>query len=257
MDSMSASDGYREDPDLPGFWFFEDLRIQADVNVHRFVRSWVEENTPRGGRVLDLGAGEGALALQLLRSGIDVSCTSWDGKCRVPVPTFEVDLDHPVKISEVGGQPFDVVCCIEVIEHVENPAGLLRTCRSLLKDGGVLLLSTPNVEDARVRLQWLLRGQPLWFSGEEVTKNRHISMIWRDQLRFLSEEAGFRQLETEFISATRSIQGDRGVFRSLAKRGALSLIRRFTYGDPGGDTRLCIYEADQKDRRTGKERQFY
>jgi len=130
-----------------------------------------------------------------------IACTSWNSECRVPIPTYALDLDHPFGPTDVGNQRFPLVCCIEIIEHVENPAAFLRSCESLLDDNGRIVLSTPNVESAAARLQWLVRGTPLSFSGDEVRQNRHISMLWREGLEFLIEQAGLRVCEKHLVVA--------------------------------------------------------
>ena len=53
---------------------------------------------------------------------------------------------HQIRVEELAraGRKFDVVCSLEVIEHVETPLAFVSACASLLKDGGSLYLSTIN-----------------------------------------------------------------------------------------------------------------
>ena len=136
--------GYEPRPGLPGYWSYDGLEIQADIATHRFV---IEHRQPPCGprrRTLDIGAGAGALSKQLIDAGFDVSCTTWDDRVKLPIPKYPLDLDVPFGLDAVGGQPFDLVCCIEVIEHVENPAALLRSCRAAVTPTGRVVLSTPE-----------------------------------------------------------------------------------------------------------------
>jgi 2-polyprenyl-3-methyl-5-hydroxy-6-metoxy-1,4-benzoquinol methylase len=232
---------YRPDPKNPRFWYYGHLRIQAAIGTHLFARTWAQENLRAGARVLDVAAGQGALAQQLMDDGFNVSCTAWDDRCRVDAPTYRIDLDQSFSVS-------DLVTCVEVIEHLENPARFLRDCRSLLADTGVMVLTTPNVESASARLQWLLRGQPRIFSGDEVRNNRHISMMWRDQIEFLIELAG---LEVRARGASLdNNEGGSGI-RGFVNRALRAGVARFCSGEPDGESRMYVLAAVSKPRVAG------
>lgn len=247
---------YSFDPSKGPGWFYRGLRIQAEVTTHQLAARWALNNLAEGARILDLATGEGALAQQLSDLGFDVSCTSWDDRSRADAKCYKIDLDHAFSTSDVGGEPFDAVMAVEIIEHVENPAQLLRSCRGLLQDGGLLFLSTPNVESARARLQWLARGQPLWFTGDEVTRNRHISMMWRDQLDFFLSQSGFSITERPLVPDVRSESGQRGL-RGLLKKTAYGLIARLGSGEPLGDTRIYVAQATSPVRNASENNEFY
>jgi SAM-dependent methyltransferase len=227
---------YREDPACPGYWFYGDLRIQADVETHHFVVDYARRNLPAGTEVLDVAVGEGALMQQLRDAGLRPVGTSWNDKCRVTAPTFRLDLDRPFSTADVGGKRFALVCGIEIIEHLENPASFLRHCADLLAPGGRLVVSTPNVESAAARLQWLVRGRPELFGRGEIEHNRHISMMWREGIEYLIELAGFSIAEKHLLGAFRLRPG---VF-SAVKRLAYGLMGRFLPGDTRGTTRLYV-----------------
>lgn len=171
-------------------WFYKGLRVQADPTAHCWIADYLRSNFG-GGRVLDLATGSGALAQQLIDGGFDVECTSWDERSRADCPTHKLDLDFPFDRSSLGGALFDVVIACEIIEHVENPASFLRSCAALLDDGGSLVVTTPNVESSRARLQWLRRGYPQEFGPSSIRDNRHITILWRHGLEWMLEQAGF------------------------------------------------------------------
>ena len=236
--------GYTADPESPGYWFYDGLRIQAELETHQFTVEYARRQLAAGTKVLDVATGEGALAKQLLDAGFHVACTSWNGKCRVPVPTFRLDLDHPFGPAAVDGQRFPLVCCIEIIEHVENPAAFLRSCESLLDDDGRLVLSTPNVESAAARLQWLVRGTPSSFSGAEIRHNRHISMLWREGLEYLIEQAGLRVCEKHLLGRL-PLPSRLAPLRRLVYYG----ISRLLPGEPRGTTRLYVLARSESGPR--------
>lgn len=247
---------YSFEPGPGGGWFYRGLRIQAEVTTHQLAAQWAFSNLDPGARILDLATGEGALAQQLSDLGFDVSCTSWDGRSRAQTKCYKIDLDHAFPANAVGDHPFDAVMAVEIIEHVENPAQLLRSCRGVLRDQGSLFLSTPNVESARARLQWLVRGQPLWFAGDEVTRNRHISMMWRDQLDFFLSQSGFSVTERPLVCDVRSLSGERGP-RGMLKRVVYGLIARLGSGEPIGDTRIYVARASAAVRQASEQNNFY
>ena len=144
----SVSNGYTADPSSPGYWFYDGLRIQAELETHQFTVGYARAHWAAETKVLDVATGQGALAKQLLDAGFRVSCTSWNDECRVPVPIYRLDLDHPFGPADVGRQRFPLVCCIEIIEHVENPAAFLRSCRPVARTTTFLIFDRRQLAEA-------------------------------------------------------------------------------------------------------------
>jgi len=100
---------------------------------------------------------------------------------------------------------FDYVTCIEGLEHIENPQQAIREFARVLKPGGHLVVSTPNILNVEERMKWLLFGYTSHFkplSREHVTATReraggrdevllHMNPISYSELRFSLEKAGF------------------------------------------------------------------
>lgn len=72
---------------------------------------------------------------------------------------------------------FDVVTCLEGVEHAHDPFLLLREFARLLRSGGMLILSTPNIHNLRSRLKFLLRGTLFWFDAREVSGIGHVNVV--------------------------------------------------------------------------------
>lgn len=207
---------------------------------------WATRTLPKGARILDVAAGRGALSKALLDADFAVSCTSWDGKVEVDIPKYFCNVDLPFGLETLGGTPYDLVCAIEIVEHAENAAGFLRSCASLLKPGGYLLVSTPNVENASARLQWLIRGRPASFAQGEVEKNRHITMLWKEGLEYLISLAGFTIVEKQFPGNLRLGSGP----AALVKRGITWAMTRLLPGELSGTARLYVLRRNDTDIRT-------
>lgn len=108
---------------------------------------------------LDVGAGRGQLIARL-RQAADVDSQACDFHVEnfaVPgIPLAKVNIDQaPLPYPEAS---FDVVTCSEVVEHVENPRRLMREAWRVLKPGGVLVMTTPNVLNALSRVRYLVSG---------------------------------------------------------------------------------------------------
>lgn len=103
-------------------------------------------------RVLDVGCGGGLLAEGLARHGaqvcgIDLAPAMID-VARLHAHEAQISIDYHVSSAQAlarsGAGPFDLITCMELIEHVEDPAELLAAVASLLRPGGDLFVSTIN-----------------------------------------------------------------------------------------------------------------
>src|SRR5437763_10329103 len=105
--------------------------------------------TPLEGKTaLDVGCGAGRLAEPLARLGAKV--TGLDATSELIEVAREhaagqgLDIDYRAgELAELEGQ-FDLITCMEVIEHVANPAAFVKSLATRLAACGLLILSTPN-----------------------------------------------------------------------------------------------------------------
>jgi 2-polyprenyl-6-hydroxyphenyl methylase / 3-demethylubiquinone-9 3-methyltransferase len=106
----------------------------------------------RGAKVVDVGCGGGLLSEALARAGANVTAIDLGGKlieiAKLHLFESNLQVDYRVQSSEelAAAEPvsFDVVCCMEMIEHVPDPLVLIRDLAAMLKPGGQLFLSTLN-----------------------------------------------------------------------------------------------------------------
>jgi len=133
---------------------------------------------------LDIGAGRGEL-IERLAAVMPLESFACDFHVELfrprGIPIKKVDLDReglPYAQAE-----FDLVTCSEVIEHLENYRALIREAARVLKPGGWLVLTTPNVLNAYSRLRYVACGFANLFGPLPVKNDRlystggHISPI--------------------------------------------------------------------------------
>src|SRR5882757_3614355 len=101
-----------------------------------------------GMRVLDVGCGGGLLCEALARAGARVTgidlAPGMIEVARLHAAEQGLDITYKVTAAEEIGGEFDVVTCMEMLEHVPDPAKMTATLASLVKPGGVVFVSTIN-----------------------------------------------------------------------------------------------------------------
>jgi 2-polyprenyl-6-hydroxyphenyl methylase/3-demethylubiquinone-9 3-methyltransferase len=122
----------------------------------------------RGKRVLDVGCGGGLLAEAMARRGAEVIGIDM-GKAPLNVARLHrlesnLDIDYrqatPEELADEQPGGFDVVTCLEMLEHVPDPAAVIAACARLIRNNGRIFLSTIN-RNARAYLFAVLGAEYL------------------------------------------------------------------------------------------------
>jgi len=157
-----------------------DLRTATMAGLHDYVLNKVLVRFVKpGDRAIDLGAGSGALAMRMQKLGWDVTGADMNvAGFKAPLPFVPVDLNDRDFSREIGEGQFSMVTAVEVIEHVEAPIALLRNGRRLLKPGGHMVITTPNVDSVPARVKFLLTEKIRMMDA--LSEPTHISPIFWD-----------------------------------------------------------------------------
>jgi len=179
---------------------YKGLVIRADLGLHEQISAQLGRYLPGGGRVLDLGAGQGALSMRLTDLGYLVTAADMDSDDfkvadKVDFERINFDSDDDVeRFAERHHEQFDAVCGVEVIEHLEDQWRYIRSLKRMLRPGGVMVVTTPNITSWLSRLIFLLKGRFHQFADEDLSYG-HIAPITPFELRLILEREGMEQLE--------------------------------------------------------------
>jgi 2-polyprenyl-3-methyl-5-hydroxy-6-metoxy-1,4-benzoquinol methylase len=152
-----------------------------------------------GKRVLDVGCSSGYLAQPLSERANTIVGIELDREAAREAEQFcERVLVGDVETMELPLEPasFDVVLCGDVVEHLRDPVAALARLRPLLKPGGRLVLSTPNVANWAIRLS-LLGGR--WrYTDRGILDRSHTHLFTRATLVEALRSAGYERIEVDF-----------------------------------------------------------
>ncbi len=139
--------------DLSARWWDPEgeFRPLHDINGPR-VDYIAERATLDGSRVLDVGCGGGLLCESLASRGAVVTGIDMAERAlavaRLHLEQSGLQVDYRQATAESfameDGKAFDVVCCLEMLEHVPEPASVVEACAAMTRPGGQLFFSTIN-----------------------------------------------------------------------------------------------------------------
>jgi 2-polyprenyl-6-hydroxyphenyl methylase/3-demethylubiquinone-9 3-methyltransferase len=136
-------------------WWDPDSEFRPLHQINPLRLEWIDQlcGGLAGKQVLDVGCGGGILADSMARKGAEVLGIDLAAKALRVAQLHALEAQTPhVSYREVAAEAlaaeaparFDVVTCMEMLEHVPDPASVVAACSTLVKPGGWVFFSTLN-----------------------------------------------------------------------------------------------------------------
>jgi len=128
-----------------------EFRPLHEINPLRL--AWINARAPLAGKnVIDIGCGGGILAESMAKRGATVTGIDLSEKALKVADLHSLESGVAVRYQLIAAETmaeqeagqYDVVTCMEMLEHVPDPAAIVRACAALVKPGGQVFFSTLN-----------------------------------------------------------------------------------------------------------------
>lgn len=167
------------------------LRGVHDSVVKALVKAYPQ---PENVNVLDLGAGQGALTKQIHELGYTTHACEMNTDYYVfdKVACTEANVAEALPYEE---NTFDAIASAEVIEHLIDQNKFFEECYRILKPGGKLILSTPNILSLKSRLQFFASGYYWSFNpldNQDRSGLQHVTARTAEQYHYIAHHYGFK-----------------------------------------------------------------
>ncbi|MCX2981164.1 bifunctional 2-polyprenyl-6-hydroxyphenol methylase/3-demethylubiquinol 3-O-methyltransferase UbiG [Halieaceae bacterium IMCC14734] len=139
--------------ELASRWWDKQSEFKPLHEINPLRANYIDERSPVAGkRLIDIGCGGGILAEAMALRGADVTGVDM-GEAPLSVARIhqlesgvEVNYQQATAEQMAAKEPasYDIVCCLEMLEHVPDPAAVIAACGELCKPGGNLYFSTLN-----------------------------------------------------------------------------------------------------------------
>ncbi|WP_109481997.1 bifunctional 2-polyprenyl-6-hydroxyphenol methylase/3-demethylubiquinol 3-O-methyltransferase UbiG [Paraburkholderia sp. C35] len=178
--------------DLAHRWWDPNAEFKPLHELNPVRLNWIDAHAHLAGkRVLDIGCGGGILSESMATLGADVKGIDLSHEALGVADLHSLESGVTVNYEEIAAEAlaarepasFDVVTCMEMLEHVPDPSKVVEACRTLVKPGGWVFFSTLN----RNVKSYLLAVIGAEYIARMLPKGTH------DYARFIrpSELAGF------------------------------------------------------------------
>ena len=134
--------------------------LHSLIGIHAYVFSYIKKLGDLTGKtVLDIPSGDGRATNAFKEQGAEV--ISLDIFPRIEKSYISQYGDMSGKL-DVDDNAVDIIICQEGIEHVSDQYGLLREFNRILKKGGELIITTPNISNIRSKISHLFTESEMW-----------------------------------------------------------------------------------------------
>jgi SAM-dependent methyltransferase len=155
--------------------------------------------------VVDMGCGTGRLHDVLAgcyRRYVGVDVVRHAGFPDAPDAEF-VQLDLDRADGALPAHTADVVCCVETIEHLENPRALARQLDRLARPGALIIVTTPNQLSLLSKLSLVLKNEFVHFQEGPGLYPAHVTALLECDLRRIAQETGWQDVAVHYSGEGR------------------------------------------------------
>ena len=206
--------------------------------------------TGRNRRVLEVGAGPGAITKHLIHgNGCDVVAIERDRAAierlmAICPNVYELDLDNESWPDELDGEDkFDVVIAADVLEHTYNPLQTLIGMKSLLRKDGEIILSLPHVGHSAV--MGCIMNEDFEYRDCGLLDRTHIRFFGIKNINQLHHDADLSIVEAHFVVRTPAQTEFAKTWTTLP-----SDVRKAIETNPFGHVYQVVSKARPRDRTT-------
>ena len=194
----------------------EDISVVLENKRSATILDFLAREKPKGS-LLDVGCSNGQFMFWANKRGLSSS--------GVEINRRTADVARKNGFEVYGGfletapfkkESFDIVFLGDVIEHVNDPRALMETCRGFLKKGGLLVISTPNVDCFWSKSTFLLY-RLFRIPWSSLTPPHHLFQFSESNLTTLLSQSGFEKEKEWYVSPGRL----------MYELGSLHLLKRY------------------------------
>jgi len=175
----------------------------SSESVYQLVAKVLAQKNYEGGILVDVGCGSGSLKPYVKNNinryvGVDVIRYE-DLQTETEFIPFDLDIGK-VPLPEGFA---DIVCAVEIIEHLENPRAFVRELVRLTKIGGLVIVTTPNQLSLLSKLTLILKNQFNAFQEAPGLYPAHITALLEVDLVRIFTECGLTNIKTDYSNCGR------------------------------------------------------
>ena len=172
-------------------------------HIYQMVARTIAQRHSEGGVLVDVGCGQGklySLVNNRFNRYLGVDAIRYDD---LPAQIEFIPFDLDIGKAPLPDGCADVICAVEVIEHLENPRAFVRELVRLAKPGGLVIVTTPNQLSWLSKLTLILKDQFNAFQAAPGLYPAHITALLEIDLIRIFTECSLTNIQIDYTNSGR------------------------------------------------------